>query len=61
MSIPLDKLYHYLQDIINEDIIIYRWFPHGSRNLENLKPWSDYSNYEFLVSKILGSVAFAIN
>ena len=23
MSIPLDKLYHYLQDIINEDIIIY--------------------------------------
>ena len=38
MSIPLDKLYHYLQDIINEDIIIYRWFPHGSKNLGDLHP-----------------------
>ena len=48
MSVPLDRLYHYLDDCVNHDLLIYGWFPHGSRNLENLKPWSDYSTYEFL-------------
>jgi hypothetical protein len=36
MSVPLDRLYHYLADCVNHDLIIYRWAPHGSRKLEDL-------------------------
>jgi hypothetical protein len=42
MSIPLDRLYNYLHDLIDEDIIIYRWTPHGSKNLVDLRPMSDF-------------------
>jgi hypothetical protein len=38
MSVPLDRLYHYLADCVNHDLLIYRWFPHGSRKLEDLGP-----------------------
>ena len=41
MSIPLDRLYHYLKTLSNEDIIIYRWSPHGSKKLEDLTPTED--------------------
>lgn len=43
MSVPLDRLYHYLADCVNHDLIIYRWTPHGSRNLEHLTNLIDYS------------------
>ena len=36
MSVPLDRLYHYLADVVNHDLVIYRWAPHGSRKLEDL-------------------------
>jgi hypothetical protein len=40
MSIPLDRLYHFIQDIaqhISEDrVIIYRFYPHGSKNVEDM-------------------------
>lgn len=40
MSIPLDRLYHYIenvaQEIYNDRIIIYRFYPHGSKNINNL-------------------------
>jgi hypothetical protein len=36
MSVPLDRLYNFLQSLCNRDIIIYRWTPHGSRNLGDL-------------------------
>ena len=38
MSIPLDRLYHYIEDIANNihgDVIIYRFWPHGSKKLED--------------------------
>ena len=39
MSIPLDRLYHFLADVVNDDdVLIYRWWPHGSRKLEDLWP-----------------------
>ena len=45
MSIPLDHLYHYLENLSNSNIIIYRWDPHGSKNLSDLqpikRPWGD--------------------
>ena len=40
MSIPLDRLYNYIENIakeINNSIIIYHFYPHGSKNIENLQ------------------------
>jgi hypothetical protein len=40
MSIPLDRLYYYIENIAQEvrqgDIVIYRFSPHGSKNIEDL-------------------------
>jgi hypothetical protein len=36
MTVPLDRLYHFLDNVVNEDIVIYRWFPHGSKLLTDL-------------------------
>jgi hypothetical protein len=40
MSIPLDRLYHYIEsvaeDVHGDDILIYRFYPHGSKNLDDL-------------------------
>ena len=38
MSVPLDRLYNFLHDVVNHDITIYRFWPHGSKKLEHLKP-----------------------
>jgi len=46
MSVPLDRLYHYLHDIVNEDIVIYRFFPHGSKKIEDLKALDKNGNYD---------------
>lgn len=40
MSIPLDRLYHYIEKIIEEkhgdNVVIYRFFPHGSKKFTDL-------------------------
>ena len=40
MSIPLDSLYHYIQSvaeqIYSDRVIIYRFYPHGSKNINDL-------------------------
>ena len=36
MSIPLDRLYNHLDGLCNHDVLIYRFFPHGSKKLEDL-------------------------
>jgi hypothetical protein len=44
MSIPLDRLYHYIESIaqdIRDDVIIYRFYPHGSKKIEDLHPTLD--------------------
>jgi hypothetical protein len=38
MSIPIDRLYNYLDSLCNHDVLIYRFFPHGSKNLDDCKP-----------------------
>jgi hypothetical protein len=47
MSIPLDRLYHYIesiaQDVRKDNVLIYRFFPHGSKKLEDLKPINTYT------------------
>jgi hypothetical protein len=42
MSIPLDRLYNFLDSISNHNLLIYRWNPHGSRNLNNLTMLKSY-------------------
>jgi hypothetical protein len=40
MSIPLDRLYHYIESVARSirggDVIIYRFAPHGSKKIEDL-------------------------
>lgn len=51
MSIPLDRLYHYIESVANEvcnsDVLIYRFYPHGSKKIEDLTilspKYHDYS------------------
>jgi hypothetical protein len=50
MSIPLDRLYHYIHDVaeqIHSDyVLIYRFFPHGSKNIKDLDMVCEYAgNY----------------
>jgi hypothetical protein len=40
MNIPLDNLYHWIQSIIPVPSIIYRFYPHGSKNIFDLTPLS---------------------
>jgi hypothetical protein len=42
MNVPLDRLYNFLQDNCNQDVLIYRFVPHGSRKIEDCKPLYDY-------------------
>ena len=35
MSIPLDNLYDWI-DGVADDILIYRFYPHGSKKIEDL-------------------------
>jgi glycosyltransferase involved in cell wall biosynthesis len=48
MSIPLDRLYHHLESLCSDNIIIYHWYPHGSKNLHDLKPIKNFLPVEFL-------------
>jgi hypothetical protein len=53
MSIPIDRLYHFVEKIshdITEDLVlIYRFWPHGSKKLENFSPLRAYDFWKILV------------
>ena len=42
MNVPLSRLYNFLHDTCNRDVLIYRFYPHGSKNLTDLKPLFSY-------------------
>lgn len=42
MSIPLDQLYHFVQNQCDHDAVIYRFVPHGSRKIQDCKPLQSY-------------------
>ena len=48
MNVPLDRLYHYIRDIAQEiysdRIIIYRFWPHGSKNINDLTNLNEGNN-----------------
>ena len=41
MTIPLDRLYHYIEDVAQEvfanNVLIYRFYPHGSKKISDLQ------------------------
>ena len=53
MSVPLDRLYNFLHDVCNHhDLIIYRFFPHGSRKITDLKPQVEPNGWEEAIDRI---------
>lgn len=42
MNVPLSRLYNFLHDTCNRDVLIYRFYPHGSKNIESLLPLFSY-------------------
>ena len=54
MSVPFEKLYTFLHKIVKDDIVIYHWSPHGSRNLGHLvcsnadRSWEGLTNEEII-------------
>jgi hypothetical protein len=54
MSVPLDRLYYYIesvaQEIRGDCVIIYRFLPHGSKNVDHLDYLRIYDWSEFTVS-----------
>jgi hypothetical protein len=53
MSIPLDRLYHYIESVAKEmhdDALIYRFYPHGFKNIENLRSLKQESFFDLACS-----------
>jgi len=53
MSIPLDRLYHYIESIAKEmhdNTIIYRFYPHGSKNINHLTQHSPEAREKIFTS-----------
>ena len=46
MSVPLDRLYNYLNDIVKYNLLIYGWMPHGSTKLEDFCMLMDHMTPE---------------
>jgi hypothetical protein len=54
MSIPLDRLYHFLESFSDNSIVIYYFSPHGTKNWENLTLLEKYSdNINSLAHRII--------
>jgi hypothetical protein len=53
MTVPLDRLYHFLDDVVNDDLIIYRWSPHGSRLLDDMRPLKNYKSFAHFTTPIV--------
>jgi hypothetical protein len=51
MSVPLDRLYNFLHDVVNHDITIYRFWPHGSKKLEDLTPLYSYVDWSKMMTR----------
>jgi hypothetical protein len=50
MSVPLDRLYNFLHSLVDHDITIYRFWPHGSKKLEDLVPLDLQPNWSKIMT-----------
>lgn len=56
MHVPFEEIYNCISDIAGDDIIIYRWLPHGSKNLLDLseldqrrRTWTQFMDSTFMI------------
>jgi hypothetical protein len=57
MSVPLDRLYNFLDSVSNHALLIYGWRPHGSKKLKDLVVWRQVSD-SWRERKMLPSMIF---
>lgn len=50
MLVPLDQLYNFLDSVSEHDLVIYRWFPHGSKKLTDLNENKIYSDLYIIIT-----------
>jgi len=55
MFVPFDRLYDFLDQFVNNDTLIYRFYPHGSKKLSDISILKIYSKY-YDYYTILGSI-----
>jgi len=53
MSIPLDRLYPFIEHIANKTVELRRFYPHGSKNIEDLNPIRTPSGYQQFISPLI--------
>ncbi len=53
MTVPLDRLYNFLDDVVNDDIVIYRWSLHGSKLLDNIEMLKAYKKFDLFTTPIM--------
>jgi hypothetical protein len=53
MFIPVDQLHQYFDTSIDHDLIIYRFWPHGSKEIKHLTLLHQYSMLELTVNPIV--------
>jgi hypothetical protein len=55
MSIPLDRLYHYIENLAakayGDSVNIYRFFPYGSKNINDLNPLRSFPDWFSYMTK----------
>lgn len=47
MTIPLDNLYHYIDGLFSEPVCMYLFYPHGSRNILDLRGVKPFDRVPF--------------
>jgi hypothetical protein len=53
MSVPLDRLYNYIENIateVTDNVIIYRFYPHGSKKITDLTRYQPYDSQQARLS-----------
>jgi hypothetical protein len=55
MFVPFDRLYDFLDQLVDNDVVIYRFYPHGSRKFSDISMLKFYPNYPN-PQRILGTV-----
>lgn len=55
MFVPIDRLYDFLDQLVDEDVVIYRFYPHGSRKFSDISMLRFYPKYQDYHS-ILGTI-----
>ena len=53
MFIPVDQLHQYFDTLIDHDLVIYRFWPHGSKEIKHLTLLHGYSMFEITTNPIV--------